>query len=129
MAFASLNGNGSGGIGAGEGALDVDEALVAAAAEAQADVALGLDKGAIDKAIEFADDIEQCRIADNLLPSVTGVAPDVVPQFLLDAVNEGTGALGLQQGVTAAEGDGSLVIGDDLHQFIEGTVFPTLEVP
>ena len=41
----------------GEGALDVDEALVVAAAEVQADVALGLDEGAVDEDIEFADDV------------------------------------------------------------------------
>ena len=48
---------------------------------------------------------------------------------MLDTVDESAGADGLLQGVTTAQGDRSFVIGDDLHQFIEGAVFPTLEVP
>lgn len=113
----------------GKGALDIDEALVAAAAKVQGGVALSLDKWPLDKDIKLSHDIEQGPIGDNFFPSVAGVAPHVVTQFLLDAVDERTRALGLLQGVTATQGDWCLIIDDDLHQFIKGAFFPTLEIP
>ena len=113
----------------GEGAGDVDETLVAATTKAQGDVAFSLDKWTLDKDIKFLHDIEQGCIGDNFLPSVAGVAPHVVTQFLLDAVDERACALGLLQGITATQGDGRLVIGNDLHQLIKSALFPTLEVP
>lgn len=113
----------------GEGALDVDEALVVASAEAEGDVALSLDKRAIDEDVEFADDVEQDGVFLDFLPSEAGEAPHVIAQFCLDAVDEGAGAVGLQQGITATQGDRCLVIGDDLHQFVKGALFPTLEIP
>ena len=116
-------------LACGEGALDVNEALVAAAAETEGDVTLGLQERAVNEDVELSNDIEQCRVLLNLLPGEAGIAPHVVTQILLDAVDEGTGAVGLQQGVAATQGDGSLIIGDDLHQFIKGTLFPTLEIP
>lgn len=109
--------------------LDVDEALVVAAAEAQGDVALGLDKGAVDEDVELSHDVEQFGVFLDFFPGVAGKAPHVVAQFTLDSVNQGAGAVGLLQGVAAAQGDGGLVIGDDLHQFIKVALFPTLEVP
>ena len=51
-----------------ERVLDVDKALVVAAAEVQADVALGLDEGAINEDIEFAHDVEQSRVFLDFLP-------------------------------------------------------------
>ena len=113
----------------GEGGLDVDEALVAAAAKAQGGGTLCHQEGALDEDVEFADDIKQSGILFYSFPSVAGVAPDVVAQFLLDAVDEGPGAVGLQQGGAATQGDGSLIIGDDLHQFVEGAFFPTPGIP
>lgn len=113
----------------GEGGLDVDEALVAAAAKAQGDVTLSHQEGAVHEDVEFADDIKQGGILFYFFPSVAGIAPDVVAQFLLDAVDEGARALGLLQGVTTAEGDRGFVIGDDLHQFVEGAFFPTPGIP
>ena len=116
-------------VAGGEGALDVDEALVVAAAEAQGDVALGLDEGAVDEDVEFADDVEQFGVFLYFLPGEAGETPHVVAQLSLDAVDEGACAFGLQQGIAAAQGDRSLVIGNDLHQFVKGALFPTLEVP
>ena len=116
-------------VAGGEGALDVDEALVATAAETKGDVALGLDEGAVDEDIELAHDVEQDGVFFYFFPSVAGKAPDVVAQLLLDAVDERTGAVGLLQGIPATQCDGGLVIGDDLHQFVEGAFFPTLRIP
>ena len=113
----------------GKGALDVDETLVAAAVEAEGDVALGLDEGAVDKDVQLAYHIHEDRVLLYFFPSVASEAPDIVAQFLLDAVDECTGAVGLLQGVAAAQGDGSLVVGDDFHELIEGALFPTLRVP
>ena len=113
----------------GEGALDVDEALVAAAAKAKGYVALGLDEGAVNEDVELADDVEQDGVLLYFFPSVAREAPYVVAQLMLDAVDKGTGAVGLLQGIAAAQGDGRLVVGDDLHQFVKSALFPTLEVP
>ena len=118
-----------GNCASGEGAGDVDEALVAAAAKVQGDVALCLDKWPLDKDIKLSHDIKQGPIGNNFLPRVASVAPHVVTQFLLDAMDERTRALGLLQGVTATQGDWRLIIGDDLHQFVKGAFFPTLEIP
>lgn len=118
-------GNGAG----GEGALDVDKTLVAAAVEAEGDVALGLDEGTVNEDVEFAYHVHEDRVFLYLFPSVAGEAPYVIAKFLLDAVDEGASAIGLLQGVASAQGDRRLVVGDNLHQFIEGAFFPTLEVP
>ena len=125
MAALSPKGEGAG----GEGRLDVDEALVAAAAEAEGDVALCHLEGAVNEDVKLADHIQQLGFMDDFFPGVAGVAPDLVAQFCLDAVDEGTSAVGLLQGVTAAEGDGSLVIGDDLHQLVKRAFLPTQGVP
>ncbi len=116
-------------LAGGKGALDIDEALVAGAAEAEADVAFGLNKGSLDEDVKFTDHIEQDGVGHDFLPCVARVAPDVVTQFRLDAVDEGAGAFGLLQGITAREGDWRLVVGDDLHQLVECALFPTLEIP
>ena len=116
-------------VAGGEGGLDVDEALVAGAAEAEADVALLLDEGAVNEDVELADDVEQRWVLLYFFPCVAGVTPDVVAQLLLDAVDEGADALGLLQGVSATEGDGGLVIGDDAHELVEGALFPTPWIP
>ena len=113
----------------GEGALDVDEALVVAAAETEGYVTLGLDEWAIDKDVEFTDNIKKVGICHDLLPCVSSKAPDVVSEFLLDAVDECTSAFGLLQGVTARERDRSLVIGDDLHQFVECALLAAIKIP
>ena len=109
--------------------LDVDEALIAATPESQADVTLGHHKGAVNEDIQFTDHIEQGGVLFYLLPGVTREAPDVIVQFLLDAVDERSCSLGLKQGVSAAEGDGRLVISNDPHQLVEGALFPTPKVP
>ena len=101
-------------IARGEGAGNVDEALVAAAAESQADVALGLDEGSIDEDIQLLHDSQQFGVFLYFFPGVAREAPHVVAQFPLDAVDEGSGAFGLLQGVTAAQSDGGLVVGDDI---------------
>jgi hypothetical protein len=44
-------------------------------------------------------------------------------------VDESACAVGLLQGIPATEGYGGLIIGNDLHQFVKGAFFPTLEVP
>lgn len=116
-------------ITCGKGALHIDEALIAAAAEAEADVTLGLQERAVNENIEFTDNIEQGRIFHDLLPGVSGVAPYVVAEFLLDAVDERSGSFGLQQGVSSAERHWSLVVGNDLHELIHSALFPTLEIP
>lgn len=113
----------------GEGALDIDETLVAAAAKTQGGVALGLDEGALDQHVELSHDVAQAFITHHLLPGVARVAPDIVAQFLLDAVDEGAGAVGLLKGVAAAEGDRCLIIGYDLHQLVKGALFPTPKIP
>ncbi len=113
----------------GEGALDVDEALIAGAAETEGDVTLRLDERAVNQDIELAHDVEQDGVFFYLLPSITCETPHVVAQFGLDAMDERSGAVGLLQGVAAREGDGGFVIGDDLHQFVEGALFPTLRIP
>ena len=113
----------------GEGSPDINHALVAAAAKTKGNVAMGLPEGTVNEDIDLSDDIKQCGIMFYFLPCIAGVTPDVVAQFLLDAVDEGTGAVGLLQRVAAAQRDRSLVIGDDLHQFIKGPFFPTLEIP
>lgn len=113
----------------GKGAGNVDEALVGAAAETEADVALSLNEGAVNKDIQFLHDRQQLGILFYFLPGVAREAPHVIAQFLLDAVDEGAGAFGLLQGVSAAQRDGGLVIGNDLHQFVEGALLAALEVP
>jgi len=105
----------------GEGGLDVDEAL--------GDVTLGLDEWALDHNVCLADGVKEVGVDHDFFPGIAGVAPDVVAQFLLDAVDEGARALGLLQGVTTAKGDRGFVIGDDLHQFVEGAFFPTPGIP
>ena len=116
-------------VAGGEGALNVDEALVAATTETEADVTFGLDEGAVNKDVKLSHGVEQYGGFLYLFPCVASETPHVVAQFLLDAVDEGASALGLLQGVASAQGDGSLVIGDDLHQFVKGAFFPTLRVP
>ena len=118
-----------GNCASGEGAGDVDEALVAAAAKVQGDIAFCLNKRPLDKDIKLSHDIKQGPIGNNFLPRVTSVAPHVVTQFLLDAVDKFTRALRLLQGVTPTQGNWRLVIGNDLHQFVKCALFPTLEVP
>ena len=112
-----------------EGALDVDEALVAAAAETEGDVALGHLEGTVNEDVKFLYHLEEFGVIHDFFPGVARVAPDVVAQFVLDATDEGAGTLRLLQGVSAREGDGGFVIGYDLHQFVEGTFFPTLRIP
>ena len=118
-----------GDVAGGEGALDVDKTLVAAAVEAQGDVALGLDKGTVNEDVEFAYHVHEDRVFLYLFASVAGEAPYVIAKFLLDAVDECTGAVGLLQGVASAQGDRRFIIGNNLHQFVKGAFFPTLEVP
>lgn len=113
----------------GKGAGNIDETLVAAPAETQADVTLGLDEGAVNKDIQFLHDRQQLWVFFYFFPSVAGKAPDVVAQFLFDAVDEGSGAVGLLKRVPTAECYGGLVIGDDLHQFVKGTFLAALEIP
>ena len=45
-------------IARSKGALDIDKALVAAAAKAQRDIPLGLDKGTVDKHVEFTHGVK-----------------------------------------------------------------------
>ena len=113
----------------GKGAGNIDKALVAAPAETQADVTLGLDERTVNEDVEFADDVKQDRILFYFFPHIARKAPDVVAQLLLDAVDEGTGAICLLQGVATTQGNGRLVVGDDLHQFVKGAFFPTPRVP
>ena len=113
----------------GKGALDIDEALVAAATKAQADISLGLDERTVNEDVEFADDVKQSGVLFYFFPRIARETPDVVAQLLLDAADEGAGAIRLLQGVSTAQGNGRLVVGDDLHQFVEGALFPTLRVP
>ena len=112
-----------------EGALNVDEALVVAATETEGDIALRLNEGAVDEDIEFLHDRQQLGVFLYFFPGVTGEAPDVVTQLLLDAMDEGTRAVGLLQRVASAQGDGRLIIGDHLHQLVEGAFFPTPRIP
>jgi len=118
-----------GNCASGEGAGDIDEALVAAAAKVQGNIAFCLNKRPFNKDIKLSHDIKQSCIGDDFLPGVTSVAPHVVTQLLLDAVDKFTRALRLLQGVTATQGDWRLIIGDDLHQFVKGAFLPTLEIP
>ena len=118
-----------GDLAGSKGALNVDKALVAGTAETEGDVALVLDKGAVNEDVKLTYDIEQGGVGHDFIPSIAGITPHVITQFLLDTVNQGACAVGLQQGVSATQGDRGLVIGDDPHQFVEGAFFPTFEVP
>ena len=60
---------------------------------------------------------------------IAGGADLVVGVAGLDSGHEGAGADGLLQGVTATQCDRSFVVGDDLHQLVEGALFPTLRIP
>ena len=63
----------------------VDDALVAAATETQRGVALSDHKGRVDKRVDIVHDGRQRRVTLDLLPGVSGVAPNVVAQLTLDA--------------------------------------------
>ncbi len=116
-------------VAGGEGVLYVDKALVAGATETEGYVALSLNERTIDQDVELLHHLKQFGVSFDFLPCEARIAPDVVAQFLLDAVNEGAGTFELQQGITARKGDRRLVVGDDLHQLVESALFPTLEIP
>ena len=113
----------------GEGGLDINQALVVTATEAQLGVALIHDEGTVDKYVELPHGTHEVGFLLYLFPGVACIAPHIVAQLALDAVDEMSQRYSLRQRVTAGERHRSLVIGYHLHEFIECTFLATILAP